>query len=56
MPRVLVRLITALAAAGVVTFAVLLIIDVLLFFKLKSMFRGNPAHPPARRSSPASSR
>jgi hypothetical protein len=38
MPGILIGVITALAAAAVGTFAILLAINTLLFFKLKSMF------------------
>jgi len=43
MPRILIKVIAALAIAAVGTSAVLLLINILLFFKLKSMFRyGTP--------------
>jgi hypothetical protein len=38
MPGILIGVIAVLAAAGVAIFVILLIINILLFFKLKSMF------------------
>ena len=38
MPGKLTKVIVAFAAASVATFAILLVINILLFFKLKSMF------------------
>jgi hypothetical protein len=38
MRGILIRLIASLAAAAIGIFAILLIINILLFFKLKSMF------------------
>ena len=39
MPRILIGAAASLAAAGAATFVIVLIINILLFFKLKSMFR-----------------
>lgn len=39
MPRIVIRVIAALAAATVGTFTILLVINTVLFFKLKRMFR-----------------
>jgi hypothetical protein len=38
MPRILIRVIAAVAVAAVGIFIILLVINILLFFKLKSMF------------------
>jgi hypothetical protein len=38
MPGILIGVIAALAAAAIGIFAILLVINILLFFKLKSMF------------------
>ena len=38
MRRMLIRVIISLAAAAIGIFAILLVINILLFFKLKSMF------------------
>lgn len=38
MRRILIRLIASLAAVAIGIFAILLIINIVLFFKLKSMF------------------